>query len=450
MAEQGGAGTQAVPERGTTGRAGPPADRAGLAARRAAVDLLDGVIESGALLSALTEAPDVPLSGLAPEDRARAQRLALAVLRQAEPADAILKPFLKKMPDGRGRHILRLAAVEICAEGTAPHGAVGAAVALMGEDQKTRHLSGLANAVLRKVASEGPARWPTLPPQRLPGWLRGRLQSAWGGKATAAIEKVQAAQPPVDLTPRGDAAELAEATGGRVLPTGSVRLATAGRISALPGYDTGAFWVQDAAAALPARVLAVQPGERVLDLCAAPGGKTPQLAAAGALVTAVDISEARLARLAENLERTGLQAEIAVADALEFDDTPFDAVLLDAPCSATGTIRRHPDLPFVKATGDLKGLVALQAAMLDRAVALTRPGGRLVFCTCSLLPEEGEAQAEAALARHPDLVPDPAALAVPGVETDWTGPHGLRLRPDVWAAEGGIDGFFIAAFRRAG
>lgn len=458
VAEQGDAGTQAVPERGKPGRAsglapgrtGASADRGGLVARRAAVDLMVGVVEERVLLSALTEAPDGPLAALAPDDRARAQRLALSVLRHAEPADAILRPFLKKMPDGRARHILRLATVELCAEATAPHGAVGAAVDLMGEDRRSAHLGGVANAVLRKVAAEGPARWPTLPPQRLPGWLRGRLQSAYGGKATAAIEAVQAGAPPVDLTARSDAAALAAATGGVLLPTGSVRLAAGGQVSALPGYDTGAFWVQDAAAALPAMVLAARPGERVLDLCAAPGGKTLQLAAAGARVTALDISEARLARLAENLSRTGLQAEVVVADALDWTAEPFDAVLLDAPCSATGTIRRHPDLPFVKSVGDLKALVALQAALLDRAVALTRPGGRLVFCTCSLLPEEGEAQAAAAMARHPDLAPDAAALAVPGVEADWIGPQGLRLRPDCWAEQGGIDGFFIAAFRRAG
>lgn len=435
-----------MPDRGKSAGSGDPG---GLAPRRAAVDLLCGVVEGGALLSALTEAREGPLARLSPEDRARAQRLALSVLRHAEPVDAILKPFLKKPPEGRARHILRLAVVEICAEGVAPHGAVDAAVALMGEDRKTAHLSGLANAVLRKVAAEGPARWPALPPQRLPGWLRGRLQSAYGGKATAAIEAVQAGVPPVDLTPRGDPAALAEATSGLLLPTWSVRLPAGGQVSALPGYATGDFWVQDAAAALPARMLAAQPGERVLDLCAAPGGKTLQLAAAGASVTALDLSDARLDRLRENLARTRLSAEIVSADALDWQAEPFDAVLLDAPCTATGTIRRHPDLPFVKTAADLKPLVALQAALIDRAVALTRPGGRLVFCTCSLLPEEGEAQAAAALARHPDLTPDAAALHLAGVEPDWIGPHGLRLRPDLWADRGGIDGFFITAFRRA-
>ena len=411
---------------------------------------MSAVVEGGALLSALTEAPEGPLAGLAPEDRARAQRLALSVLRQAEPADAILKPFLKKTPDRRARHVLRLATVEICAEGAAPHGVVGAAVTLMGEDRSTTHLSGLANAVLRKVAAEGPARWPSLPPQRLPGWLRGRLQSAYGGKVTAAIEAVHAGGPPVDLTPRGDAAALAEATGGEVLPTGSVRLAAGGQLSALPGYDAGDFWVQDAAAALPAKVLAAQPGERVLDLCAAPGGKTMQLAAAGADVTALDVSEERPGRLAENLGRTGLQPRWWWP--MRWSGRPRRSTRSCSmrPVRQPGRSVGTPTCPSCKAAGDLKALVALQAALIDRAVALTRPGGRLVFCTCSLLPDEGEAQVSAALARHPDLTAAPEALAVAGVEADWIGPYGLRLRPDHWAERGGIDGFFIAAFRRAG
>ncbi len=195
-------------------------------------------------------------------------------------------------------------------------------------------------------------------------------------------------------------------------------------------------------------MLAPEPGERVLDLCAAPGGKTLQLAAAGAVVTALDMSGPRLARLAENLARTGLSAEVVVADALHWQaPAPFDAVLLDAPCSATGTIRRHPDLPFVKDGSEIPGLVALQAAMIDRALALVRPGGRVVFCTCSLLPDEGEAQLEAALARHPGLAVEPPETA--GVDAGWITPAGaLRLRPDHWAARGGMDGFFIVRLRR--
>jgi len=188
----------------------------------------------------------------------------------------------------------------------------------------------------------------------------------------------------------------------------------------------------------------------VLDLCAAPGGKTLQLAATGARVTALDASAPRLARLQDNLRRTGLAAQVVTADARDWQGGPFDAVLLDAPCTATGTIRRHPDLPFVRQAGELAALRELQAALIDRAVALLRPGGRLVYATCSLLVEEGEAQIAAARARHAGLVPDPGALALPGVEEAWHGPEGLRLRPDHWAADGGLDGFFVAALRRAG
>lgn len=423
---------------------GPP----GISARAAALALLLAVWRDGAMLSQVADAPGGPLSDLTPPERARAQRLALAALRGAEPADRLLAPHLRKAPPLPVRVILRLAVTEL-ADGAAAHAVVDCAVALARRDRKSAHQAGLVNAVLRQVADDVPVRWPDLPSQRLPGWLRGRLQSAWGSKAVAAMEAAQAMSPPLDLTARDDAAALAAAVGGDVLPAGSVRLPGNAQVTALPGYDTGAFWVQDAAAALPARVLGVGPGERVLDLCAAPGGKTLQLAAAGAQVTALDMSGPRLARLRDNLARTGLAADIVVADALAWDGGQFDAVLLDAPCSATGTIRRHPDLPFVKQSADIKPLVALQAALIDRAMGMLRPGGRLVFCTCSLLPDEGEAQVDAALARHPDLIPDPAALDRPGIDPAWrTGAAGLRLRPDLWADRGGIDGFFIAAFRR--
>jgi 16S rRNA (cytosine967-C5)-methyltransferase len=263
------------------------------------------------------------------------------------------------------------------------------------------------------------------------------------------MEAAHAAAAPLDLTPKRaeDAARLARALSAERLPQGSLRLAAGGQVSSLPGYATGEWWVQDAASALPARLLSLAPGERVLDLCAAPGGKTLQLAAAGAAVTAVDVSAARMARLAENLARCGLRAEAVVADARSFDAGPFDAVLVDAPCTATGTIRRHPDLPFVRRAADVAPLVALQAALIDRAVALTRPGGRIVFCTCSLLPEEGEDQARAALRRHPVLRLTPADPT--GLPKGARRPEGwVRLKPDMWAGRGGIDGFFIAVFAR--
>ena len=342
-------------------------------------------------------------------------------------------------------NLLRLATTEL-ARGGAAHGVVHAAVNLARAAPDSRPMAGLVNAVLRKIAA-APPDLDAMPPGELPKPLRKLLIAAWGKPAVAAMEAVFAQTPPLDLTSRdGDAAALAARVGGEVLPTGSVRLRETGQVSALPGYEDGAFWVQDAAAALPARVLAAQPGERMLDLCAAPGGKAMQLAAAGAQVTAVDDSAARLARLRENLTRTGLRAEVVQSDALAFRGGSFDAVLLDPPCSATGTIRRHPDLPQARRPIDLPALTDLQARMADHAASLLRPGGRLVICTCSLLPEEGEALAEALPART-GLVPDPAALT--GMPADWrSGASGLRLRPDFWADTGGIDGFFIAAFRR--
>ncbi|MCB1328412.1 MAG: RsmB/NOP family class I SAM-dependent RNA methyltransferase, partial [Maritimibacter sp.] len=198
-------------------------------------------------------------------------------------------------------------------------------------------------------------------------------------------------------------------------------------------------------------ILAAQPGEAVLDLCAAPGGKTMQLAATGAKVTAVDISPTRMARVAENLARTGLTAELVTADALDYTGGPFDAILLDAPCTATGTIRRHPDLPHAKDGSDFPGLFELQEHLIDRALGLLKPGGRLVYCTCSLLIDEGEEQIRDACARHQGLIVDRAALSRPGIDPGWiTEEGGLRLRPDSWAAEGGIDGFYIASLRLAG
>lgn len=415
--------------------------------RAAAVALLGAVLGEGRMLDEAAEDPGGPLAGVPPQDRARATRLAATVLRHLERADRVLAPHLRKMPPRAVRNALRLAVVEMAVEGAAAHGAVNAAVEVVRHGHRTEPFVGLTNAVLRKVAAEE-APFARLPASRLPPWLRQPLFAAWGRKAVEAMEAVQMEEPPLDLTLKPGA--VVEIEGAEVLPTGSLRLAAPGQITTLPGYAKGAWWVQDAAAALAARVLDAQPGERVLDLCAAPGGKTMQLAAAGAEVTAVDISGPRLARLRENLIRCGLSATVVTADALHWSpDAPADAILLDAPCSATGTIRRHPDLQHVKSAEDLPDLIALQAALIDRAVAMLRPGGRLVFCTCSLLPDEGEAQLDAALARHPGLTVERPAL--PGLDPAWIPPGGgLRLRPDYWAERGGMDGFFIARLRRTG
>lgn len=407
-------------------------------ARAAALRLLHAVVlDHRPLADLLAEGA---LAALPPADRARAQRLASQTLRQVGPIDRLLAPRFKKPPPLRVRNLLRLAVAELAA-GTAAHGVVNAAVDLARADAATAGFAALVNAVLRAV---GPA--PQLSGvQELPKVLRQKLIQSWGKGSVALMEKVFAAPPPLDLTLKPGASAP---PGAQALPTGSWRLAAdPGQISALPGYAEGQWWVQDAAAAVAARVLAPKPGERVLDLCAAPGGKTLQLAAAGAEVTALDLSDARLVRLRENLARTGLSAQVVAADALTW--TPpgmYDAILLDAPCSATGTIRRHPDLPFAKPQVEIADLVALQARLLDRALGWLRPGGRLVYCTCSLFPDEGEGQIESALNRHPGLrVLTPPSLGLPKSAVQKSG--AIRLKPDHWAEKGGMDGFFIAALQ---
>lgn len=415
-------------------------------ARAGAIYLLDQVLgEQHRLMSELQGFG--ALDGLDPADRARANRLALDTLRGLERADRMLAKYLRKPPPLTVKNALRVGTVELCA-GEAAHGVVNAMVGLVGADRATAGLKGLVNAVLRKIAAEGPEAWNALRVPRLPDWLRGPLIDAWGTPAVNAMEAAHFAGAPLDLTLKPGA--TVEIPGAELLPTGSLRLAQPGQITALPGYDSGDWWVQDAAAALPARILDAQPGERVLDLCAAPGGKTMQLAAAGAEVTALDLSDQRLKRLQANLVRTGLSAQVVVGDALEHQGQ-YDAVLLDAPCSATGTIRRHPDLPHARVGDEIGGLIELQSQMLAHAWTLVRPGGRLVYCTCSLIPDEGEVQVEEALAAHPDMRADRAALGLPGVHPQWlTEEGGLRLRPDYWPERGGMDGFYIACLRKSG
>ena len=414
--------------------------------RASAVYLLDQVLGQQKLMSELLGAGALERQSSA--ERARAQRLATDTLRWLERADKILTRHLRKPPPLHVRNILRLGTVELC-QGQAAHGVVDSLVALTSRHKRHGPLKGLVNAVLRKVAATGANEWQNLRDPRLPKWLRSPLVEAWGNDAIKAMETAHAAGAPLDLTCKGADPALIESLKAEVMPTGSLRLRAPGQISRLYGFEAGAWWAQDAAAALPAKALAAQPGERVLDLCAAPGGKTLQLAAAGAKVTAVDISEKRMVRVQENLTRCGLTADLQVADAMTVDGQ-WDAVLLDAPCSATGTIRRHPDLPHAKDGQEFAGLIEMQGAMIDHAFRLTRPGGRLVYCTCSILPDEGEVQVEEALQRHEDMAADLEALHLPGVESDWLDATGLRTRPDFWAAQGGMDGFYIAVLRKAG
>jgi 16S rRNA (cytosine967-C5)-methyltransferase len=414
----------------------------GLAARGAAVALLDAVLGERRMMADVLADPAGPLAGLAPGDRGRAQRLALTVLRHLEQADRVLAPHVRRAPPRTVQNVLRLGVVELAVEGAAAHGVVNAAVDLVRRGRKTGHSAGLVNAVLRKLA-EVPDPFAGLPPQKLPMWLRQPLVHAWGREAVTGMEAVQALPPPLDITLR-DGAEAPE--GAVLLPTGSLRLSEAGQVSALRGYAAGGWWVQDAAAALPVRVLDPRPGERVLDMCAAPGGKTLQLAAAGAEVTALDMSGPRLARLRENLARTKLWAEVVQGDATRWrGPAPFDAVLLDAPCSATGVIRRHPDIKLLRRAEDLGPLAELQRRILAVAFALLAPGGRLVYATCSLLPQENEAPVLELLAREPRArrLPWPDGVELP------PGAHrleaGVQMLP---GAAAGTDGFYYACLGR--
>ncbi|MCG6883521.1 MAG: methyltransferase domain-containing protein [Silicimonas sp.] len=405
--------------------------------RALAIEAMTAVTEGGATLG---EVLPRLTSGLSPAEAARTGRLATEALRFANRADRVLGPHLRLRPEEPVMNALRLAIYELFETGAAPHGVVDAAVSLV-----ARSKSGLVNAVLRNILRRN-LDWSALPAPQTPKWLRKRLVSTWGKPAVEAMERVQATRPPTDLTCRApaEAEAWAERMGATLLPGGSLRLAPGVQVTALPGYDEGAWWVQDAGAAVAARVLAPKPGERVLDLCAAPGGKAMQLASAGASVTALDISADRLERLRDNLARTSLSAEIVVADALEWTPpAPFDAILLDAPCSATGTLRRHPDLGHARDGTGIAAITALQTALLDRTAGWLASGGRLVYCTCSLLPEEGEEQIDAFLARHPGF----ATEAPVSDDPVWSAPQGLRLRPDHWEDRGGIDGFFVACLK---
>ncbi len=399
-----------------------------------ALALLRAVLEQRRPLEeALERLPDA-----APRDRAAAHRLAATVLRRMGCLDAVLEPHLAKAPPPAVRLVLLIGAAQLLFLGTPAHAAVATAVDLA-RAEKLAPFAKLVNAVLRRVADQGLALLAELDAPRLdtPSWL----WASWGGAARD-IAVAHQTEAPIDLSLRPGAAPP---PGGLVLPTGSVRFPAGTRVAELPGYAEGDFWVQDAAAALPARLLAVRPGEFVADLCAAPGGKTAQLAAAGARVVAVDRDAKRLARVAENLARLRLSADLVEADAATWaPGEKFDAVLLDAPCSATGTIRRHPDVPYLKRPRDVAELAANQQKLTAAAARLLKPGGRLVYAVCSLQPEEGPGQPVA-----PGLVPVPFTSeeleALPEART----PDGqLRTHPGLWPLLGGMDGFFVARYRR--
>ncbi|MEL6477890.1 MAG: transcription antitermination factor NusB [Pseudomonadota bacterium] len=416
----------------------------GLTARLGAVELVRAVLDDGAMLDE-SRLPGAVARASAAE-RAQARALADLTLRRRGQIDDLLTDFVPRAPRPPINHILRVMAAELLFAGTAAHAAVDTAVRAA-KRLKAGKMAGLINAVGRRMTREGEA---VLAAQdaaalALPDWLSDRLTADWGAETPRAIAEAHLASPPQDLTYRDAQVPLPD--GARRLPSGTVRLRERAQISALPGFAEGAFWAQDAAASLPAQMIPDAAGKRVLDLCAAPGGKTLQLAAIGARVTALDISARRLERLGENLARTGLSAETVTADALSWQpEAPFDAILLDAPCSATGTIRRHPDLPHRFAPGDLASLTGLQANLLDRAFGWLAPGGVLIYCTCSLLKAEGEDQIAAFLARQPRAQRAPTQL--PGLAPLFAEGH-LRSRPDHWAEHGHLDGFYAAHLTNA-
>jgi 16S rRNA (cytosine967-C5)-methyltransferase len=442
-------------------RTSPQPEVPGLAVRRIAADILDGVLRRKIALdeqlSGRTAHPG--LAALAERDRALMRLLTATVLRRRGTLRHIVGGYLDKgFPTDAPRveTILLIGAAQILWLEVPDHAAVDLSVRLAQGDRRAARYAGLVNAVLRRVAQNREASLKTSPARDTPAWLLARWSKTYGRDKARAIAEANGHEPALDLTVKSAAANWAEHLHGRVLPTGSVRTLAHGAISLLPGFAEGAWWVQDAAAALPARLLGDVRGLRVADLCAAPGGKTAQLSAAGARVTAVDRSAQRLARLSENLARLSLQAEVVAVDALEWQPEnggPFDAVLLDAPCSSTGTIRRHPDVPWLKGEADLAVLTSLQQRLLDRAVDLVRPGGRLVYCVCSLEPEEAEVQIAALFARNASVAREPIAPAdVCGCAEFVSAAGDLRTLPlhlpdpdPRWA---GIDGFYAARLIR--
>ena len=400
----------------------------------------------------LDEARD-RLNDLSTADRAFASAMVMTALRRRGSIEATLVPHLKKPVPPRPHlagALLHIGAAQILFMDVPPHAAINETVAATG--RREQPFRGLINAVLRRVSEAGPNMDAV---SDLPMWLLDGWRQAYGAKQTAQIEAVLRQTPPLDLQFRNAIAlkdwQAANPGMGHALTPTCLRLEATGDVTRLPGFDAGMWWVQDISAALAAPLLRADAQTHVLDLCAAPGGKTLQLAASGARVTALDASQSRLERLRANLARTGLSAQALRAD-LENWEAPrsFSHVLLDAPCSATGTIRRHPDLPLHRRRSDIEKSARLQSTLLERAADATTPGGTLVYCVCSLEPEEGEGVARAFLASRDDFslmpieadeVPECLSMAV-------TGAGHVRTTPAMLAASGGCDGFFAARFHK--
>jgi 16S rRNA (cytosine967-C5)-methyltransferase len=427
---------------------GPP----GLKARRDAVRVLAAIMRERRPLDLALAAVSGGDDASASRDRALTRAIVAMSLRRMGEIEQVLGRFLERalpQKSGRAREILITGAAQLLFLRTPAHAVIDLAVRLAGEQPGSRHLGGLINAVLRKVTAGGEQllNEDQVLLVNTPGWLMERWSAAFGAATARAIAATHMVEPPLDLTAR-QPGEVAAQLGGVLLPSGTVRLERVrGRIEDLPGYAQGRWWVQDEAAALPVRLLGGVRGMRVVDLCAAPGGKTAQLAAAGAEVTAVERSPVRLERLKTNLERLNLRAETISADAAEWQaPAPFDAVLLDAPCSATGTIRRNPDVPYIKTPAMIELLLPLQAQLLRRAVDMVKPGGTLIYSTCSLEGEECEQQIEGLLIERRDLARRPIEAGELGNDRRLISESGdLRTLPIF-----GMDGFYAARLQKTG
>jgi 16S rRNA (cytosine967-C5)-methyltransferase len=445
-------------------RSGERDDSPGLAVRRVAADIVEGVLNRHRALDEMLEGSDAraataALAALDDRDRGLTRAIVAVVLRRLGTLRYLLGSFLEEGPPAQAPRVetaLLIGAAQILFLEVPDHAAVDLAVRLAREDRMALHFAGLINAVLRRIAREGKERIAALdaPVLDTPLWLMARWKKTYGEATAHAIAAANGREPALDLTVKSDVEGWAAKLEGRVLPTGSVRTIVHGAVTALPGFDEGAWWVQDAAAAIPARLLGNVAGLRVADLCAAPGGKTAQLIAAGAKVTAVDRAPGRLKRLQENLTRLSLEAELVCADVAAWTpEQHFDAVLLDAPCTSTGTIRRHPDVPWLKRSADITSLAAAQRRLLDHAITLVKPGGKLVYCTCSLEPEEGADVVADMLAREQSVRRVPITAAEVFGQTDFINPDGdLRTLPchftDADSRFAGVDGFYAARLEK--
>ena len=435
----------------------PPTEVAGLAARRIAADILDGVLHKHRMLDEQLDgaAAHPGLKTLSDRDRALMRRLVATIVRRLGTLGHVLSRLLDRgVPTDapRAQSALLIGAAQILMMDVPDHAAVDLSVRLVQADRRAAKYAGLVNAVLRRCAREGQPLIDEVKSQMLdlPPWLLQRWITAYGEERTHAMATALSFEPALDVTVKSDAEGWATRLHGEVLPTGSVRTLIHGPVTMLPGFDEGQWWVQDAAAAIPARLLGNINGKSIADLCAAPGGKTAQLVQAGANVTAIDRSPNRVARLKDNLARLSLEATTIVADATEWQpDELFDGILIDAPCAATGTIRRHPDVAWLKQESDIGALSAVQKRLLQNAVTLLKPGGTLVYCTCSLEPEEGEQAIAALLSSDPSMQRVPVhADEVAGLSETVTPNGDIRTLPSHLVHDdprlGGLDGFYAA------